>query len=241
MSEGWVKLHRKLKDNPIYTNSVAVHCWIECLLRVNHDQKTFFLGNQKITLEAGQFVTGRIEFGKSINKSPTTAWFWLKQFQLDSMIDIKSTNKYSVITILKWKDYQQLDINIDSKKTAKRQQKDTNKNDKNEKNIICDKNEIDFIAQKLLEHFNKTMNKKVKSYLPFKNNLIYWLGIYSKEEIAAAISRMPNHNFFKLLETPVTLFRKKNQNKEDVDYIGQLLNMAPIKKEGGAINNLINE
>ena len=123
----------------------------------------------------------------------------------------------------------------------KNSRRDITNKDKKEKNNTDGKNDTDFIGEKLLEHFNKTMNKKVKSFLPFKTNLIYWLGIYSKEEIATAISRMPNHNFFKLLETPVTLFRKKNQNREDVDYIGQLLNMAPIKKEGGAINNLINE
>lgn len=132
--EGWVKLHRKIKENPIYTNSKAVHIWIECLLRANHKGKIFFLQRQKIFLQPGQFVMGRSEFAKDVNLSASTVWFWLNQFKVDSMIDINSSPKGTVITVLKWNDYQKVDSEVDNKKTTKKQQKDINKNDKNDKN-----------------------------------------------------------------------------------------------------------
>jgi len=134
--EGWIKLHRKIRNNPIYKNSKALHCWIECLLRANHTREVVYVGRKRIVLEPGQFITGREKFAEAVNMSPTTVWFWINSFKVDSMIDIKTTNKYSIISIKNWDKYQNLDSKVDSKKTAKRQQKDTDKNNKNNKEDI---------------------------------------------------------------------------------------------------------
>lgn len=160
--DGWIKIHRKLRDNPIYKNSVAVHCWIECLMRATHKEYEVLIGREKIPLKPGQFVMGRKEFAKEINVSPSTAWFWLHQFKVDSMIDIKSTNKYSVVTILNWDEYQDIDIKLDSKKTTDEQQMNTYKNDKNDKNILSKDNivrkkpdaGIDFILSEFYKYAN---------------------------------------------------------------------------------------
>jgi hypothetical protein len=127
---GWIKLHRKLRDNPIYNESKAVHCWIECLLRANHAGKDVYLKRDKIKLEPGMFLMGRQEFGKSIGISGSTAWYWLLRFEKDKMVDIIKTAKGSIVTIISWNEYQQ----VDSRKTAEKQQKNTNKNVKNDKN-----------------------------------------------------------------------------------------------------------
>lgn len=168
MNEGWIKIHRKLRDNPIYNNSIAVHCWIECLLRSNHDDNSFYFNREKITISRGQFITGRIEFSKSVNQKPSTVWFWLKQFQNEQMIDIKSTNKYSVITILNWLDYQQLD----NRQTTDRQQIDTNKNDKNDKNIYNSKNYLLKIPDKDKELISKELGI-TKENIIFKGKILY--------------------------------------------------------------------
>jgi len=135
MSEGWIKLHRKLRENPIYSNSNAIHCWIECLLRASHEKREVFLKREKVTLEMGQFVMGRDEFGKAIGVSGSTVWYWINQFFSDNMIDIKKTSKGTVISIKNWQDYQGVDSDVDNKKTADEQQMNTNKNVKNDKNV----------------------------------------------------------------------------------------------------------
>jgi hypothetical protein len=127
---GWIKLHRKLRDNPIYNESKAVHCWIECLLRANHAGKEVYFKRNKIKLEPGMFLMGRQEFGKSIGISGSTAWYWLLRFEKDKMVDIKKTAKGSIVTIIAWNEYQQ----VDNRKTTEKQQKNTNKNVKNDKN-----------------------------------------------------------------------------------------------------------
>ncbi len=149
---GWIKLHRQLKDNPIYKSSTALHCWIECLLRAIHTDDAFFLKRQKMVLKPGQFCMGRDEFGLSIGISGSTAWFWLRQFKLDNMIDIKTSSVGTVVTVLKWKDYQGLDSEVDSGKTADEQRMNTIKNDKNVKN---EKNNT--LATKVAD-LNESMN-----------------------------------------------------------------------------------
>jgi hypothetical protein len=117
------------------------------------------------------------------------------------------------------------DINEDTANHPSNTKLTTNKNDiKNDIYVETKK-----IATILLGHFNKVMGRNCTNVDSYLTNLSYWLTIYSKEQIAKAISRMPKHQFFSKLETPVTLFRRKNQNREDVDYIGQLLNSQPQK------------
>jgi len=134
-NNGWIKLHRKLRENPIYKNSKAVHCWIECLLRANHNNESFYLGRKQIELKSGEFIFGREEFGKGLGISGSTIWFWLRRFEVDSMVDIKKTSKGCLCKIKNWEEFQTVDSNLDNKKTANKQQKNTDKNDKNDKKI----------------------------------------------------------------------------------------------------------
>lgn len=154
---GWIKLHRKLRENPIYSNSTAVHCWIECLLRAIHTDNAVYILRQKVELSPGEFCMGREEFGKSIGVSGSTAWFWLRRFKLDSMIDIKTSSVGTIVTVLKWKDYQLLDSEVDRGKTADEQPMNTYKNDKKVKNDKKD-NIIDNVLATKVANLNEFMD-----------------------------------------------------------------------------------
>ncbi len=127
-------LHRQLRENPIYKNSKAVHCWIECLLRAHHSTKDYYLGRKKITLKQGEFIIGRKEFGQSVGISASTAWFWLERFEVDSMLDIKRTPKGCLCKVKNWKNYQEVDSKVVQKKCEKSVKKNTDNNDNNENN-----------------------------------------------------------------------------------------------------------
>jgi hypothetical protein len=104
--------------------------WIECLLRASHDERDVFLRRERMTLQPGQFVMGREEFGAAIGISGSTAWYWMLQFEADSMVDIKKTAKGSIVSVKNWGEYQ----NLTAELATNEQQKNTNKNDKNVKN-----------------------------------------------------------------------------------------------------------
>lgn len=117
--------------HPIYKNSKAVHCWLHCLILANYEEADVYFGKKSIHINPGQFVTGRHAFAEEVGLSPSTAWFWLLEFERLKMVDIKKTSKYSIVTVLNWFEYQ----DVDNKKTSKKHQKNTiNKNNKN-KNI----------------------------------------------------------------------------------------------------------
>lgn len=136
MSGGWIKLHRKLLDSSIFTSDSGLRIWIWCLLRANHDECDVFVGIHKVHLMPGQFVFGRESASESLGISPSTVRNWINILQQDSRIDIKPTNKYSVISVLNWNDYQSMDNKKDNRITTEKQQNNTDKKDKNVKKII---------------------------------------------------------------------------------------------------------
>lgn len=127
---GWISLHRKMIDNPIYSNAFMLKLWIHCLLKATHTEHNQLVGNQMVKLEPGQFVTGRNvlfeEFNKGAKKeeiiSDRTLWRWIKNFEEWEMLSIKSTTKYSVVTVINWNEHQQHDQRVSNSRPTDVQQ-----------------------------------------------------------------------------------------------------------------------
>lgn len=143
---GWIKLHRQIVNSSKFADPDILRLWILCLTKAAHKSGVVVMDKQEISLEPGQFITGRFSLSQEYNESlsprkrikDTTLWSWLKRLEEWGDLDIKSTNKYSIVTVLKWTDYQEgltteLQQN-DNKLTTELQQTDTNKNVKNLKN-----------------------------------------------------------------------------------------------------------
>lgn len=143
---GWIKLHRQITKSSKFADPDILRLWILCLTKATHKETMVVIEKTEIPLEPGQFVTGRFSLSDDYNSalSPrkkikdTTLWSWLKRLEEWGDLDIKSSNKYSVVSILKWSEYQEsLTTELqqtDNKLTTKPQQTDTNKNVKNLKN-----------------------------------------------------------------------------------------------------------
>lgn len=133
MQNGWIKLHRKLLANSIFSSEKGLKIWIWCLLKANHKSNDIFVGRQKVSLLQGQFAFGRKKASQELEMSASTVWFWMLTLESNTYIDIKRTSKYSIVTINKWKEYQLIDSQVVQKKCDKSATKDTNKNVKNVK------------------------------------------------------------------------------------------------------------
>ena len=146
---GFVKIHRKIVDWEWYTDINVKVLFLHCLLMANHKDNNW----RGITIERGSFVTsyGKLadETGLSIQKVRTA----LKKLKSTGEITIKTTNKYTVISIKNYDLYQQKDAEqqaeqqtnnkqITNKQQTNNKQITTNKNDKNDKN---DKKYIDIV------------------------------------------------------------------------------------------------
>jgi DnaD/phage-associated family protein len=140
--QGWIKLHRKIIENPIFSDPFLLKLWIYCLVKASHKEHDQLVGNQIVHLQPGQFITGRQSLHEDYNKdmkpaqkvAESTLWRWLNNFEKWQKVNIKKTNKFSIITILNWDSYQESEQQVNIKWTSNEQQMDTNKNVKNVKN-----------------------------------------------------------------------------------------------------------
>lgn len=121
---GYIKLSRQLLDWEYADDPQVVSLWIHLLLKAEYKD-----GSYKGTpLKAGQVITGRKKLASQTGMTEQQIRRGLAALQNNQQITIKSTNKFSIITIRKWKSYQH-----DNQQKAQRRggQTTTSKEDKN--------------------------------------------------------------------------------------------------------------
>jgi len=134
MNNGWIKLHRKLLENPISQKPHYAWLWIVLLLKANHSDNDFIWNGEKQTCKRGQILTGRKQLSLETNLKQGTIENILKYLEKDGQIEQQKTNKFRLITVKNYDKYQEVKQQSDNKVTTKWQQNDTNNNNKNEKN-----------------------------------------------------------------------------------------------------------
>ena len=144
MEGGYVKIYRKIWDNPVVAKDPETFTvWLWLLTHATHKERDVVFGKERVTLKAGQLITGRkqIADGTAVNESKITRI--LNKLKNEQQIEQQTNSRGSLITIVRWSDYQQgeqpSEQQVNSKRTASEQQANTNKNDKNvnkDKNII---------------------------------------------------------------------------------------------------------
>jgi len=140
--QGWIKVHRKLIDSGIWKKPAMLKLWMYCLMKATHKKTKTILDMEEVELQEGEFITGRDslaeDFNKGMNKedkkSAITLWRWMKNFEKWEMLNIRSTNKYSIVTVLNWDEYQENEQQMNIQRTSDEQPMNTNKNAKNAKN-----------------------------------------------------------------------------------------------------------
>lgn len=135
MNQGYIKLYRKLETWDWYKSPNVLSLWIHILMKANFTDKKW----QGQLIKRGSFITGlnalSTETGLSIQQVRTA----LDKLQSTNNITSKSTNKYRIITVLDYNDYQS-DNKQDNKQITSKQQTNNNneviKELKNEKKVI---------------------------------------------------------------------------------------------------------
>ena len=133
---GWIKLHRKINDNPIlkknriYSNFEAF-TWL--LLRVNYDEAKVVIGSTIYKLKKGQMITSQKKLCKQFGWGNSRLRTFLKLLKKDGMIEFKTNKQLTQISLLNWDSYQDSKLQTNHKQTTNKLQPTTNKNIKNNK------------------------------------------------------------------------------------------------------------
>lgn len=95
--QGWVKLHRKIIDWEWYTDSGTLHLYLHLLFKANFEPKKW----QGITINRGQFITSIDKLAAELPLSVRQIRTRLDKLKSTNELTIKTTSKYSIITITK--------------------------------------------------------------------------------------------------------------------------------------------
>lgn len=143
--QGWIKLHRSIVQSELYNSErfTRSSAWIDLLILANHAKRTLFIKGNEINLNPGQLCYSMGNLAERWKWNPKTVKKFLLWSKSRDMVDIKTSNVTTIITILNWDRYQN-DGEQNGERNGKRKRKQsgkrvmsgkaTNKNVKNENN-----------------------------------------------------------------------------------------------------------
>ena len=147
MAEGWIKLHRAIQEHWLWDDEPFTRgqAFIDLLLMVNHKDKKIMFNGELIEVKKGSKITSLRQLSDRWKWSTNKVKKYLEQLQKDGMMNYKSDNKKTLLTIENYGVYQgqgnteetqkehRSDTEENQKKfksDAEENQKKTNKNDK---------------------------------------------------------------------------------------------------------------
>lgn len=129
---GWIRLDRKIQDSFMWDDPEALKLWLYLLMGAAIEDKTVSFNGKPLNLKRGQIVFGlnsvSSRLGISVRRLRTT----IKRFENCHQIDKQNFNKYSIISITNYCQYQDSDKQTTGKRQTRRQQL----NNKQENNIF---------------------------------------------------------------------------------------------------------
>lgn len=104
--KGFALLHRKIMNVPFYKDAEAAHLWVHLLLRANHEQTMVSTDVGDVICERGEFITGRNTLAMETGLTADRVKSLLRKFQNLGMITTKSNNRFTVLKVVKYDEYQ---------------------------------------------------------------------------------------------------------------------------------------
>lgn len=120
---GWIKLHRRFLDWEWFEDSNMVKMFIYFLIEANHEPKNW----RGIQINRGQLVTGRHSLSEKLQMSEMTIRTCINRLKSTNEVTIKSTNKFSIITVCNYDKYQLSESQSNQQTNQQANQQTTNK------------------------------------------------------------------------------------------------------------------
>ena len=181
MSTGWISVHRKIFDNPIWLSEkfTKAQAWIDLLLLANHSKGYILVRGIKLDIDRGQVGWSENALSARWKWSRTKVKNFLKLLEKEQQIK-QQINKISlIITIVNYEEYQKENNKksnrVYNRSATEEQEKDPNNNVNNIytpeiKNFTGSFQEYILknhptkapkVNDKLLESCNKTINQLI--------------------------------------------------------------------------------
>lgn len=116
MSEGFIKLHRKMLDWEWYTDTNTKALFLHCLFKANWKEGKW----KGVAVPRGSFITSRQKLSEELHMSEREVRTALTHLISTNEVTKSTTAKYTMITVVKYDEYQLTDQQKDQQTTNKR-------------------------------------------------------------------------------------------------------------------------
>jgi len=188
-NKGWTKFHRIQFSHWVSEKKPWCdgYAWTCLYNMANHKPGKVNFRNEYIPVVRGQFVTSKLKLENTFGWTRRRLDNFLKALENDDMITYRTTNRYTVITIINYEIYQsdgkQDDIQNDKQVTNRLQTGDkqvsTNKNVNNDNNVNNEKKKekIDsanrtILYEQIINYLNTEADKSYEPTTPLTIKLI---------------------------------------------------------------------
>lgn len=201
MSQGWVSIHRQIKQHWLWTTDKPFDkrsAWIDLVLSANHTGNKFVLGTQLVTVQKGEFITSELKLMERWGWGKTKLRNFLKLLEDDGMITKKSTNKQTTITIVNYCLYQEpqtTDDTSDKPQANHRQTADVQQTYTNNNVLIMSNNENKKdIPKNIIEEYtkNEKLRSTLKEFISMRKKIKAGMTDYALKLMLAKLDRLSN-------------------------------------------------
>tara|TARA_R100001163_G_scaffold11860_1_gene10955 strand:- start:17194 stop:17781 length:588 start_codon:yes stop_codon:yes gene_type:complete len=105
--QGYIKLHRKILDNGVFADAELLKVFVWCILKANTTSNVVY--GRKV--DVGQFLTGRLTASEELHIKPSTIYKRLQKLKQQGYINLNSTTKNTLVTVINYKSYQLEQVN----------------------------------------------------------------------------------------------------------------------------------
>lgn len=165
---GWIKIHRKIIDHWIWTDSKRLKWWIDLLLLTNHSDKKVMLGGKIVVLKRGSFHTSELKLSERWNVSRNTVRNYLNALEKDNMITTKKSKNGTTIIVHNYGIYQDND-DYKKQQTAQQSEQDNEQQTIQPTEQLSEQQTEQQSEQKKDNRLNRTLNKSLNKTKELKN------------------------------------------------------------------------
>ena len=128
---GWIKVFRAFQEWEYYASINHTRLFLHLLLRANYRETVW----RKERVKPGELLTGRKKLAQETGLSEGQIYRALNDLSNSGEINIRSTNKFSIITIVNWEKYQSSEQQTEQRTEQQtKQQTNTSKEVKKKRN-----------------------------------------------------------------------------------------------------------
>lgn len=215
--QGWVKIHRDLLDNELWSDKPFTkgQAWVDLLLLANHKDKNVLIGSHTEMVERGSFITSELKLMERWGWGRKKVKLFLNFLESQKMIERNANNKRTAITIVNYGFYQDCDLpkeqQKNSKRTSKEQQRDSTgtakehkqerKNERMKEYIDTDVSIKQHSIQSIIDAWNQLEPYGIKMIYRINpgskrcTSLIALLEQFGEEKVIQAVDKVKQSDF----------------------------------------------